>query len=404
MNAAQVGDLGEGVSGGVAHADNGQDDFICRKSQQEPQQNHAVQSDELCRCVQKCRTVCKNGAAANMAVGEAPDHGSRRGRRQTGSAQYKNRPVQQRTHQHLAELGLAVRWQFQRKGGRHTPQNGMRQQTGHGECDKNAQQDQPQQQQGRTDRMAQPAAGGEKQGNTGDHGGESAVAGDKVVGENGDQPFPRGVDNAAAGHAGGVAAEAHAHGQSLFAAGTGTLKRFIQMKRHTGQIAKILQQGEQGKENRHRRQHDCNDTGQHVVDAVDQQTVQPVGRMYGFQQQREPALQMGKAGGEPCRGIICPHNGEPEHQPQQQQHHRNAPLSRQNPVKAAVGGIGLFRLVYSLGGESFAVSDNGGDHGIGTDFGGVLLPRLFQCIGQCGDFQGNIPVGGNFFVQFRLRF
>ena len=78
--------------------------------------------------------------------------------------------------------------------------------------------------------------------------------------------------------------------QPLFAAGTGTLKWFIQMKRHTGQIAKILQQGEQGKENRHRRQHDCNDTGQYVVDAVDQQTVQPVGRMYGFQQQRKPAL------------------------------------------------------------------------------------------------------------------
>ena len=81
-----------------------------------------------------------------------------------------------------------------------------------------------------------------------------------------------------------------------------------------------------------------------------------------------------------------------------------APLSCQNPVKAAVGGIGLFGLVYSLGSESFAVSDNGGDHGIGTDFGGVLLPRLFQCIGQCRDFQGNIPVGSNFFVQFRLRF
>lgn len=41
---------------------------------------------------------------------------------------------------------------------------------------------------------------------------ESAVAGDIVVRKNSNQPFARGVDNAAAGDAGGVAAEAHAHG------------------------------------------------------------------------------------------------------------------------------------------------------------------------------------------------
>ena len=101
--------------------------------------------------------------------------------------------------------------------------------------------------------------------------------------------------------------------------------------------------------------------------------------------------------------IICPHNGEPEHQPQQQQHHRNAPLSRQNPVKAAVGGIGLFRLVYRLGGEGLRCVGQWRRSWHRHRLRGVLLPRLFQCIGQCGDFKEIFPWAA-IFVQFRFRF
>ena len=81
--------------------------------------------------------------------------------------------------------------------------------------------------------------------------GETPVAGHKAVGENGDEPLPGGVDDAAANHPGGVAAEAHGHGQRLLAAGPGLLEGVIQDKGHPGQVAQILQQGEQGKEDGH---------------------------------------------------------------------------------------------------------------------------------------------------------
>ena len=41
---------------------------------------------------------------------------------------------------------------------------------------------------------------------------ESAVAGDEVVGENRDQPFPGRIDDPAADDAAGVAAKTHTHG------------------------------------------------------------------------------------------------------------------------------------------------------------------------------------------------
>ena len=74
--------------------------------------------------------------------------------------------------------------------------------------------------------------------------GETPVAGHKAVGEHGDEPLPGGVDDAAAHHPGGVAAEAHAHGQGLLPAGPGPLEGVVQHEGHPGQEAQILQQGE----------------------------------------------------------------------------------------------------------------------------------------------------------------
>ena len=50
--------------------------------------------------------------------------------------------------------------------------------------------------------------------------GETPVAGHKAVGENGDEPLPGGVDDAAAHHPGGVAAEAHAYRRYNFVSKT----------------------------------------------------------------------------------------------------------------------------------------------------------------------------------------
>lgn len=83
-----------------------------------------------------------------------------------------------------------------------------------------------------------------------------SVARRKAVGEDGDQPLPRRVDDAAACHAAGVAPEAHAHGQALLAARSRALEGVVKLKRHARQVARVLEQREQREENRHRRQHD----------------------------------------------------------------------------------------------------------------------------------------------------
>ena len=104
---------------------------------------------------------------------------------------------------------------------------------------------------------------------------ESPVAGHEVVGQNGDEPLPGGVDDPAAHHPGGIAAKAHAHGQGLLAAGLGPLKGVIQDEGHPGEVAEVLQQGKQGKEDGHGGQHDAHHPGQHPVDTQNQGAVEP---------------------------------------------------------------------------------------------------------------------------------
>ena len=61
---------------------------------------------------------------------------------------------------------------------------------------------------------------------------ESPVAGHEVVGQNGNEPFPGGIDDPAADYAGSIAAEPHANCQCLFATGMRFLKMMIQIERH----------------------------------------------------------------------------------------------------------------------------------------------------------------------------
>ena len=64
--------------------------------------------------------------------------------------------------------------------------------------------------------------------------GETPVAGHKAVGEDGDEPLPGGVDDAAARHPHRVAPQAHAHGQRLLAAGAAALEGAVHDKGHPG--------------------------------------------------------------------------------------------------------------------------------------------------------------------------
>ena len=69
---------------------------------------------------------------------------------------------------------------------------------------------------------------------------ESPVAGHEVVGQNGDEPLPGGVDDPAAHPPGGIAAKAHAHRQCLLPMRPRLLKQAIQIKGNPWQQTEIL--------------------------------------------------------------------------------------------------------------------------------------------------------------------
>ena len=106
----------------------------------------------------------------------------------------------------------------------------------------------------------------------------AAVAEREVVGDDRDQPLARAVDDARGDHAGRVAAEAHHHGQRLFAVRAALFEQAVQVEGHARQVAEVLQQREQREEDRHRRQHHADHPGGGQIHAVDQQPAQPPGQ------------------------------------------------------------------------------------------------------------------------------
>ena len=160
----------------------------------------------------------------------------------------------------------------------------------------------------------------EEQGDHGEQGGQPSVAGQEGIGEDGDEPLPGGVDDPAAGDAHGVAAQAHGHGEALFAAGAAFLESPVHVEGGPGQVSQVLQQGEQGKEDGHGGQHDGDHPGQNPVDA-EHQAVHGSG---GDAQGAEDGGQ-GLLGGEqevpqqPGR-VVCAGHGQPEDAEEEEEH------------------------------------------------------------------------------------
>ena len=73
----------------------------------------------------------------------------------------------------------------------------------------------------------------------GDQRREAAIAWNEAVGEDGHQPLSGAGNDAAAGDAAGVAAEAHGHGEALPPAGARRPEAPIHAEGHSGQITKI---------------------------------------------------------------------------------------------------------------------------------------------------------------------
>ena len=114
---------------------------------------------------------------------------------------------------------------------------------------------------------------GKKKADDGDQNRESPVAGHKAVCQQRHAPFSLGIHDAAADNAGGVAAEAHAHRQRLFAAGAAALKAAVKKESDARQIAHVLEDRKKREEDGHRREHDRN----HPSDAADHAVAEQAG-------------------------------------------------------------------------------------------------------------------------------
>ena len=131
-----------------------------------------------------------------------PAGGCNRGR----PAEYEQRPVAHAAHNHPARPAGRGRRQLEREGGGHAAQHGGREQPRDREREQHAARDHRGQQQRAARGAAREKCCAQK-----DQQREASVARRKRVGQNGDQALARRVNDAAAGHAAGVAAKAHAH-------------------------------------------------------------------------------------------------------------------------------------------------------------------------------------------------
>ena len=113
------------------------------------------------------------------------------------------------------------------------------------------------------------------------------------------------------------------------------MEGLIQIKGDPGQVAHILQQGEQGEEDPHRRQHHRHHPGGGPPGPLDQDAPEPAWE--GLAEVPQGFLAQAEEPGQPIGKKIRPHNGEPEDKGQQTQHHGGAGvLSRKDPVRLPV--------------------------------------------------------------------
>lgn len=271
----------------ISHENNRHDDLVGGKAEKKSDQDDAVQSHQTGKGVQKRGAQRKQVRPACMDVGHAPDENSCRYGDCGGSAQHKQRTVEDRAHENGTDLRFAVRRQLKREGGGHAAQPCDGEQPRDGERHADSQEDRKRQEEGGQKRGAEAASdSGEENGDQRNQRRKSAVAGDKAVGQDGQQSFPGGVDDPAAGHSGGVAAEPHGHAQRLLAAGMAALKGPIQIIGKAGQVSDVFEQREQREEDGHRRQHYGDDPGDDPVHSGNEQVVKP-GR--GAEQTKKPA-------------------------------------------------------------------------------------------------------------------
>ena len=366
MQLVQTFQLEDAALREIGHDDDRQDDLIGRKAKQESGQDYPVKSEQAGEGIEKSGAVCQQALAAYGHVGQQPEQQPRRGCNCSGPAEDEEGPVENGTDDHPADLGPPVRRKLKGKGGGNPLENRYREQLRHREGGKDSEQDKSGQHQCRKQGSKGSARGaGKEDADHCDQHGESSVAGHEIVGDHRNQPFARGINNPAADNAGGVAAEAHAHSQRLLAAGTAFFERLVEVVGDAGEVARILQQREEGEENCHWRQHNRYHPGQNAVGSQHQHSMQPVGRADPEEKSGQVILKPEEEIGQKLRGDVGAGDGQPKNERQQKQHDRiSGPAAGQNAINPAVEGI----VAVSLTGDGIEAEVLGGQHQAGNDF------------------------------------
>ena len=195
-------------------------------------------------------------------VGGEPDQRTCGSCRRNRASEDENGAVEDGADDHPSDLRHPVRRKFERERRRRAAQDGdgqdFRCQQGHAD-----RKEEHPDHRGRGQSRAESETG-----EHGENGGETSVAGNEGIGEDGDFPFARGIDDAAARDAGGVAAETHEHRKRLFSARSAAGEAPVEGKCRTREVAEVFKNGEQREENRHRRKHHgdhAEDRGDHAV-------------------------------------------------------------------------------------------------------------------------------------------
>lgn len=122
----------------------------------------------------------------------------------------------------------------------------------------------------------------------------------------------------------------------------------VELEGDAGQVARVLQKREQREENRHRRQHDRDDGGQHAPHAVGQQRHEEGRQADCGKPRRDRFGQAEQPVAQPLAGHVGAEQRDVEYQREQQQHQRNAePPAHQHAVDAAVAQAGAFALQHA---------------------------------------------------------
>ena len=201
--------------------------------------------------------------------------------------------------------------------------------------------------------------------------GPASVAERKIVGDDGDESFARRVDDAGGDDTGGIATEAHGHGECLLAVRAGLLENAVEIEGDAREVAEVFEQGEERKENGHGRQHDADDPRAGKIHAVDEESGQPRPQAEGEGLGFEPRMHgVDEQRGEQARGDVRTLDGDPQGQGEEKGHGRNAgPASGQDAVEAALPS----ELRRIAGGAHVAGGQGGG---FAADFAGDFVLEL----------------------------